>query len=145
VVLYELLTGGPPFLATEQTKLMHDQAYQKHQPLSEKTRSISKKCETIIDKMLDKDKDKRFQSWEELKKAVQQYFNLSNPQEKKGRQHKQIRMDKTGKNSIASLDKKYKNTSNIVQHRKSVSLAAIVFLVLNILLSLFLLFTVFHH
>jgi serine/threonine protein kinase len=145
LVLYELLTGHPPFQAEGQTELLHEQAYKKHVPLNEKNAAVSKSCEEIIDKMLEKSKEKRYQSWKEVKNAVERYFErLSDFKQKKdapaGKRERK-------KQTFPRISKPAAKTTANVHHADAggKSTWPLVFLIVNILLAAFLLYVLINH
>ena len=83
VVLYEMLTGDPPFLADTDSQII--QAIKKKNPkhLRKILPSLPSQIESVVNKALKKDKNKRYQSAREFKVALDKCLSfLDNP--KKG-------------------------------------------------------------
>ena len=70
LVLYESLTKKKPFEADNVMALMNKQMVEAHEPISKVNSKVSKNCSDLIDKLLDKDRENRFESWDELIKAM---------------------------------------------------------------------------
>jgi CHASE2 domain-containing sensor protein/tRNA A-37 threonylcarbamoyl transferase component Bud32 len=62
VVLYELLTGEKPFMGDSIATLMYSITTSTPPPLREVAPNIPEKCATVIEKILAKDRDMRYQS-----------------------------------------------------------------------------------
>ncbi|MBN1847520.1 MAG: CHASE2 domain-containing protein [Deltaproteobacteria bacterium] len=70
VVFFELLTGQLPFQGKNLTSLLYNVTQARHPSVRSINGKIPKACEQIIDRMLAKDPEKRFQSGEELAKYL---------------------------------------------------------------------------
>jgi len=70
VILYELLTGTPPFEGGNYFQLLWKHGNEPPQPPSERNASIPAELEAIILKALSKSRDERFQTMQEFEQAV---------------------------------------------------------------------------
>lgn len=70
VVFFELLTGHLPFQGKNLTSLLYNVTQARHPSIRSINSKIPKACEQIIDRMLAKDPEKRFQSGGELAKYL---------------------------------------------------------------------------
>jgi serine/threonine protein kinase/Flp pilus assembly protein TadD len=70
VVLYEMLTGELPFKGEHEAALMYLIVNEQPQPPSQLDRRISPQTDTVVMKMLEKDREARFQSLEETLEAL---------------------------------------------------------------------------
>ena len=70
VIMYEMLTGNPPFKADSVAGLIHKHIKESPKPPSELNPQISKTLEEIILKCLEKKPEKRYQRADEIKKAI---------------------------------------------------------------------------
>jgi serine/threonine protein kinase len=70
VVFFELLTGRLPFQGKNLTSLLYNVTQARHPSPRSINPKIPKACEQIIDRVLAKDPEKRFQSGEELAKYL---------------------------------------------------------------------------
>lgn len=70
-IMYELLTGHPPFTGTSATEVMNKVLYEKHLPLGEQ---VPSKLATIVNKLLDKDPKRRYESAEYLQRELLEYL-----------------------------------------------------------------------
>ncbi len=66
VTLYELLTGRLPFRGEINAALLYSIVHEPHTPLADVDSSIPRACVRIIDRCLEKDPTKRYQTMEEL-------------------------------------------------------------------------------
>jgi serine/threonine protein kinase/outer membrane protein assembly factor BamB len=66
VVLYQMMSGQVPFKGEHEAAILYSIINERHTPLSQIIPTISPKFERIIDKALIKDRDKRYQSVDEL-------------------------------------------------------------------------------
>jgi serine/threonine-protein kinase len=66
VVMYEMLSGDLPFHGKNITNLLYQITQERHTPIREKNPKVPKVCEQIINKALEKEPDKRFQSGMEM-------------------------------------------------------------------------------
>lgn len=70
VTMYELLTGEQPFTGDSMAALMYQITNAKPKDISQVRKKLAPCIKTIIDKALQKDPAKRFQSGEEFKQAI---------------------------------------------------------------------------
>ena len=61
-ILYEMLTGEPPFKGEHEAALLYGIVHEEHQPLSESGVEIPGPLHAIVNRTLEKDPDKRYQS-----------------------------------------------------------------------------------
>ena len=79
LVLYQLFAGHPPFQSKNIMEIMQMQISQPHKPIQTSNELISDACSAIIDKMLEKDVEDRYQSWEEVVKDFDAILNSRIP------------------------------------------------------------------
>ncbi len=77
VVLFELLTGKPPFEASKSTLLREQILFRQPKKLREADASLPVELELICSRCLSKHPDDRYQSAQELASDLQQWLNLS--------------------------------------------------------------------
>jgi serine/threonine protein kinase len=65
-VLYEAATGTLVFTADAPILLMHMHMDEEHEPASTRNGDVSANCSAVIDKMLAKDREDRYESWQDL-------------------------------------------------------------------------------
>ncbi len=72
VLMYEAVTGRPPFLASNMAEMAQMHIYEKPDPIAQviNDQEFPEWMETIISKALEKNVDDRYQSTEELKQAL---------------------------------------------------------------------------
>ncbi len=70
VVLYELLTGEKPFKGESLATLMYNITTSPPSPLHDVAPNVPEKCAAVIEKILAKDRDKRYQSGMEMAKEL---------------------------------------------------------------------------
>jgi len=70
LVLYEALTGKKPFEAKNVMALMNMQMTQQHKPLKKVNPEVSDSCSTLLDRLLAKDRNQRFESWKDMLRAM---------------------------------------------------------------------------
>jgi len=71
IILYELLSGTKPFNGDTISTILHAITHNAHTPFSEFERDIPACCQEIVDKLLAKELDERFDSAAQLSKAVE--------------------------------------------------------------------------
>jgi serine/threonine protein kinase len=71
VVLYECLVGELPFVEQAPLLLMQKHMDEEPQPLIERTSRVSPQVSALVDRMLAKDRDDRYESWGALISALQ--------------------------------------------------------------------------
>jgi len=79
LVLYQLLSGHPPFQQKSQIELMNAQASEPHQPIQQENDRISDACAAVLDKMLEKDIADRYVLWEDLISDLDAILNQQAP------------------------------------------------------------------
>ena len=70
LVLYESLTKRKTFEADNVMALMNKQMVEAHDPVTKINSKVSQNCSSLIDKLLEKDREDRFESWDELIRAM---------------------------------------------------------------------------
>jgi Tol biopolymer transport system component len=73
VVLYEMLSGQPPFRGADEAALMQDILSNDPQPLSSAVEGIDKALDDVVLECLAKDQEERYQSARELAKDLRRY------------------------------------------------------------------------
>jgi eukaryotic-like serine/threonine-protein kinase len=71
IVLYELLAGAKPFTGDTISAVIYAITHSAHAPLSEIKPDIPESCRAIVDKLLDKELNERFDSATQLSKAIE--------------------------------------------------------------------------
>jgi serine/threonine-protein kinase len=71
IVLYELLTGAKPFKGDNISAVIHAITHDVHPPFSESGRDIPSCCQEIVDKLLAKGPEERFESAAALSKVIE--------------------------------------------------------------------------
>ncbi len=82
LVFYEILAGHPAFKEKSQVALMAAQTTKQPPPLREENSHVSDTCVKIIGRMIEKDRNKRYISWEELIKDLKSLLQGEKPKEK---------------------------------------------------------------
>lgn len=70
LVFYEMLTGQYPFKANSQMEYMQAHVATKQTPVKDVNIKVRQACSDIVDKMLAKDKNMRFESWSALAETL---------------------------------------------------------------------------
>ncbi|NOY75425.1 MAG: serine/threonine protein kinase [Kiritimatiellaeota bacterium] len=70
LVFYEILTGDYPFKASSQMEYMQAHVSKKPTPVKDINIKVRQGCSDIVDQMLAKDKNDRFESWTALSEAL---------------------------------------------------------------------------
>jgi len=73
VVLYELLTGSPPFKGDRPAAILDAVVHHTPLPLTQLRPDLNPKFERILNRMLEKDRELRYQSADELRAALKQF------------------------------------------------------------------------
>lgn len=79
LVFYQLLAGHPPFHDKPQVQLMTDQITTPHNPIQGANEHVTDACAAVIDKMLEKGADDRYQSWDEVVSDLDAILNQKAP------------------------------------------------------------------
>jgi serine/threonine protein kinase len=74
IVLYEILTGNPPFLGENALSVAYKQVHDKPALLSETRSDVPPALEKLVDKCLQKDKRERYRSMEEVLEDMEHIF-----------------------------------------------------------------------
>ncbi|MCM8541784.1 MAG: serine/threonine protein kinase [Lentisphaeraceae bacterium] len=69
IILYQIVVGAKPFEGTGM-EVLNMQLTEMPVPANEANSRVSSRCATLIDKMIQKSRDERFQSWSELIDAM---------------------------------------------------------------------------
>lgn len=70
LVLYESLAKRKAFEADNVMALMNKQMVEAHEPIGKVNPRVSQNCSDLIDKLLEKNREDRFESWDELIRAM---------------------------------------------------------------------------
>lgn len=76
-ILYEMLTGEPPFKGEHEAALLYGIVHEEHQPLSESGVEIPEPLHAIVKRTLEKDPDKRYQNALEFKEDISEFRGQS--------------------------------------------------------------------
>jgi len=107
LVFYQLLTGKPPFSEGTPVEIMQAHISKPHAPVNERNRRVSDACSAVIDKMLRKDPDERYQSWKEVVKDYNALLNAKPPAALSKNLPKGVK-EKIRRESIDEVERKYK-------------------------------------
>lgn len=72
ITLYHMLTGRPPFTGDSPYKIMNAHLNERHTPIREIVPEVPEELEAIVDKMLVKDRTRRYQSMGQIVKDLEQ-------------------------------------------------------------------------
>ncbi|MCA9935476.1 MAG: protein kinase [Anaerolineales bacterium] len=72
VVLYEMLTGRPPFTAEEPMAVLHAHVYEQPHPIGQLRRDLSPKTQQLVEICLQKNANQRFQTAVEMLQFIDQ-------------------------------------------------------------------------
>lgn len=75
IVLYQILTGGKPFVEDEEKSVMHKIRLEKHVKARKLNPEIPRELERIIDKCLEKEPRNRFRSSQQLVMALERFLS----------------------------------------------------------------------
>ncbi len=78
-VLYEMLTGNPPFLAANEVDLLKKVKEGRYTPIRQTNPSVPAQLQAIVHKALSKDRMSRFQSASEFSHALKTFLNSHAP------------------------------------------------------------------
>jgi serine/threonine protein kinase len=78
VLVYEMITGIKPFKGENYSSVIHEILTVKPSPPLEANPLIPREINDVIEKMLDKDPDQRYQSVAEVNQAISSYFKARN-------------------------------------------------------------------
>jgi len=70
LVLYESLSKKKPFEADNVMALMNKQMVEAHETITKVNSKVSTNCSELVDILLEKDRENRFESWDELIRAM---------------------------------------------------------------------------
>lgn len=74
IVMYQLLTGSLPFRGSSNYKIIYQILHEKPQKPSEVRPTLPKILDTIVERAMSKERDQRYQDWEELAHDLAQAF-----------------------------------------------------------------------
>jgi len=77
LIFYEMLAGHPPFIKKSQIELMDAQLTEQHAAVYDMNHDVSMNCSLVVDKMLEKEPEDRYQDWDEI---IQDLDNILNDQ-----------------------------------------------------------------
>ena len=107
LVLYQLFAGHPPFKSKNIMDVMQMQIGEAHKPIQTSNELISDACSAIIDKMLEKNVDDRYQSWEAVVNDFDAILNSRIPSVL-NKEKKKIKQ-KVKRETEEKMSKKYRN------------------------------------
>ena len=88
--LYHMIAGEPPFFDPDYNKVIQMQLSNKHVPLT----NLEKPCPTnvskLVDKLLEKNPDKRFADWKTAKQAIEQAIKEPNESSSGSKKKKKV-------------------------------------------------------
>ncbi len=70
VIMYEMLTGSPPYSRGDHMAVMYQHVQGKATPLSEANENVPEELSNIVAKAMTVDKAKRYASMEEMRQAL---------------------------------------------------------------------------
>ncbi len=73
VILYEMLTGVPPYTKGDHMSVMYQHVQGKAQTVRELNKDIPEGLEAVVSKAMEVDRGKRFTSMDEFRRALEQY------------------------------------------------------------------------
>ncbi len=76
-IMYELLSGNPPYQANSDYQIMKDKLEQNPRPISSINPSVPSTLQKIISKALERNPDNRYQSAQEFKRAIETAFGAN--------------------------------------------------------------------
>lgn len=79
LVFYQLLAGHPPFHDKSQIELMTDQIQNPHKPIQGANENVTDACSAVIDKMLEKNVEDRYDSWDDVVADLDAILNENPP------------------------------------------------------------------
>jgi serine/threonine protein kinase len=88
LVFYQLLTGAPPFHDKSRMEVLKAQISEKHPPIKSVNKDISDGCESVINKMLEKNEKDRYTSWEDVIKDLSAILKREAPSTLHGERRK---------------------------------------------------------
>ncbi len=66
IVFYQLLCGAPPFSGGSRVEILQSQVSARHPGIQTRSKEISLECSSVLDKMLEKDASRRYESFRRL-------------------------------------------------------------------------------
>ncbi|MBN1864433.1 MAG: serine/threonine protein kinase [Victivallales bacterium] len=66
IVFYQLLCGAPPFSSGSRMEILQNQVSARHPAIQTRNKDVSQECSSVLDKMLDKDASRRYESFGKL-------------------------------------------------------------------------------
>jgi serine/threonine-protein kinase len=70
VTFYHMLVGNPPFLGDSPYKIMNAHLNERYKPVREANPEVPPELEAVIDRMLTKDRQKRYQTMQQIVKDL---------------------------------------------------------------------------
>ena len=101
LVFYEMLTGVYPFNAKSQMDYMQAHINKKQTPVKDVNIKVRQGCSDIVDKMLAKDKNERFESWTALSESLKNVLEGRSPDKSVKDALKEIKAKRIHKESLA--------------------------------------------
>ena len=134
LIFYELLAGHPAFKDKSRTALMTAQISKQPANLKVENNKVSDRCVKVINGMMEKDRDKRFASWEELIKNLSRLLEDEKPKEAPTAKNKKS----TQRSDSEEADRKIREFKRLLAEDKKRTLKrniAIVFILVNIIIA----------
>ena len=75
VVMYEMLTGSPPFMGDSSVSIAYKHVQEQPEPISEKRPGVPEALQAITAKLMNKDPDKRYSSAADLQLDLQRFLS----------------------------------------------------------------------
>ena len=133
LVFYEMLAGHPAFQDKSQVVLMTAQISKQPPSLKEENNKVSDRCIKVMNGMIEKDRDKRFASWEELIKNLSSLLEDEKPKAAPIAKNKKAPQ----KSDSEEADRKIKEFKRLLVEEKKRNLKrniAIAFILVNIII-----------
>ncbi len=147
LLFYQLLSGRPPFRGDSPVELMESHLSETPPPLDSLVSGVSKKCIAVVDRMLAKKKEDRFESWDLLLTELKLLFERGADAEKEVEPRQKVKQDLEFK---ADEDRKYnriveksKRKPAYGNERTAIIIMGVVLILLLLLVAALLLYIIF--
>lgn len=114
LVFYQLLAGYPPFRDKSTIEIMQEQISGAHKPIQGANENITDACAAVIDKMLAKNIEERYQSWDDAVNDLDAILNHKTPTALKKAPSKEMQ-EKIRRETEQKVGKKYQKAMNQVK------------------------------
>lgn len=134
LVFYEMLAGHPAFKDKSRTVLMTAQMSKQPANLKVENNKVSDRCVKVINEMIEKDRDERFGSWEELIKNLNRLLEDEKPKEAPSAKSKKA----SQRSDSQEADRKIREFKRLLVEEKKRTLKrniAIAFILINIIIA----------